>query len=159
MQIANKTVVSIHYTLTDPDGDVLDSSRDSEPLAYLHGSRNIISGLENALAGKAKGDTLKVTIAPEDGYGMRDDSLVANVPRAQFQGSDIEVGQQFQTEGPHGQAVVTITKIENDQVTVDGNHPLAGVALTFDVEVVEVRAATPVELSHGHVHGAGGHHH
>jgi FKBP-type peptidyl-prolyl cis-trans isomerase SlyD len=159
MQIANKTVVSIHYTLTDPDGDVLDSSRGAEPLAYLHGSRNIISGLESALAGKAKGDTLKVTIPPEEAYGVRDDTLVAEVPRAQFEGTDVAVGQQFHTEGPHGKAVVTVTKVDSDQVTVDGNHPLAGVSLTFDVEIVEVRAATPVELAHGHVHGPGGHHH
>ncbi len=159
MQIADKTVVSIHYTLTDPDGDVLDSSRGAEPLAYLHGSRNIISGLENALAGKSKGDTLKVTIPPEEAYGARDDSLVANVPRAQFEGADVAIGQQFHTPGPQGQAVVTVTGVEGDQVTVDGNHPLAGIALTFDIEIVEVRVATPVELAHGHVHGPGGHHH
>jgi FKBP-type peptidyl-prolyl cis-trans isomerase SlyD len=159
MQIANKTVVSIHYTLTDPDGDELDSSRGAEPLTYLHGSRNIISGLENALAGKTKGDTLKVTIPPEEGYGVRDEALIASVPRAHFEGADVAVGQQFHTEGPQGQAVVTVTKVEDDHITVDGNHPLAGVALTFDVEIVEVRAATPVELAHGHVHEPGGHHH
>jgi FKBP-type peptidyl-prolyl cis-trans isomerase SlyD len=161
MQIAKNVVVVIDYTLTGPDGKTIDSSIGKEPLPYLHGAGNLIPGLENALLGKSKGDTLKVTIAPEDAYGIRDDKLIQVVPKSAFQGvPKLDVGMQFRSQGQGGApVVVTVTKVEGDNVTVDANHALAGIPLTFDVAVKDVRAATKEELEHGHVHGPGGHHH
>ena len=160
MQIAQDSVVSIHYTLTSDAGEVLDSSSGGEPLAYLQGHGNLIPGLERELEGKKAGDKLKVRIAPGDAYGEHDEQLIQDVPRAAFQGvTDIQVGMQFQAQSNHGPRTVTITKVSGDTITVDGNHPLAGQHLNFDVEVTEVRKATQEELSHGHVHGPGGHHH
>ncbi len=160
MQISPNKVVSIHYTLKNDAGDVLDSSAGREPLAYLHGAGNIVAGLENALEGKASGDKLNVRVAPEEGYGPRHDALVQDVPRDAFQGvDDIQPGMQFHAQGPSGPMVVTVVKTGDDSVTVDGNHPLAGETLHFDVEVADVRDATEEEQEHGHVHGAHGHHH
>ncbi len=160
MQIAEKSVVSIHYTLTNAEGNVLDSSEGQDPLAYLHGASNIIPGLENALVGKSVGDSLKVTVEPEEGYGPVRDELVQDVDRSAFSGIEsIEIGMQFMAQTPWGEQPVTVVKVEGDNITLDGNHPLAGQTLTFDVEVVEVRAATDEEVEHGHAHGAGGHHH
>lgn len=160
MQIAKDTAVQIHYTLKNDAGEVLDSSDGAEPLAYLQGHGNLISGLEKALEGKSAGDSLNVSIAPQDGYGVRDQSLVQDVPRSAFKGiPKVEVGMQFQAESNHGPRTVTVTQVSKDSVTVDGNHPLADQTLHFAVQVVEVRAASAEELSHGHVHGAGGHHH
>lgn len=160
MQIAANAVVSIHYTLTNAAGDKLDSSEGQEPLAYLHGASNIIPGLENALVGKAVGDKLSVTVEPEEGYGEVREELVQEVDRSNFEGIDaVEPGMQFMAQTPWGQQPVTVVKVEGDNVTLDGNHPLAGQTLSFDVEVVEVREATEEELSHGHVHGEGGHEH
>ncbi len=160
MEIANQRVVYIHYTLTNDAGDVLDSSRDGEPLAYLHGSGNIIAGLENALTGKQAGDKLTVQVAPAQGYGERDEALVQDVPRRAFEGiSEIQPGMAFNAQSSRGPTRVVVTRVVGDMVTVDGNHPLAGENLTFDVEITEVRTATAEELSHGHVHGPGGHHH
>jgi FKBP-type peptidyl-prolyl cis-trans isomerase SlyD len=160
MKIAQDSVVSIHYTLKDDAGQVLDSSSGGEPMAYLHGFGNIIPGLENALEGRGAGDKLDVTVAPEHGYGERDDRLVQDVPRSAFRGvADIAPGMQFQAQGPQGVRVVTVTKVEQETVTVDANHPLAGQTLHFAVEVTEVREASAEELEHGHVHGAHGHHH
>lgn len=160
MQIAQDSVVSIHYTLTSDAGEVLDSSSGGAPLAYLQGHGNLIPGLERELEGKRTGDRLKVRIAPADAYGEHDEQLVQDVPRAAFQGvADIQVGMQFQAQSNYGPRTVTITKVAGDTITVDGNHPLAGQHLNFDVEVTDVRAATQEELSHGHVHGPGGHHH
>ncbi len=160
MLIEQDKVVLIHYTLTDEAGKVLDSSSGGNPLAYLHGQGNIISGLESALNGKQAGDKLSVRVEPADGYGVRDDALVQQVPRRQFGGADLQPGMQFHAQTSKGHArVVTVTRISGDMVTVDGNHPLAGEVLNFDVEVAEVRDATQEELEHGHVHGPGGHHH
>jgi FKBP-type peptidyl-prolyl cis-trans isomerase SlyD len=160
MQIAANCVAYIHYTLTDPSGSVLDSSSGGEPLAYLHGAGNIIPGLEQALEGKQAGDTLSVTVEPEQGYGVRDEALVQQVPRRAFQGvRDIKPGMRFHANTGHGDAQVIVTSIQGDMVTIDGNHALAGVTLTFAVEVTKVREATSEELMHGHVHGAGGHDH
>jgi FKBP-type peptidyl-prolyl cis-trans isomerase SlyD len=160
MLIAQDKVVLIHYTLTNDDGKVLDSSSGREPLAYLHGKGNIISGLESALDGKQAGDKLNVRVEPAEGYGVRDDALVQQVPRRQFGGANLKPGMQFHAQTSQGHArVVTVTRVVGDMVTVDGNHPLAGEALNFDVEVAEVRDATQEELEHGHVHGPGGHHH
>lgn len=160
MQIEDSRVATFHYTLTDDDGNTVDSSRGKEPLSYLHGSNNIVSGLEQALAGKQVGAALKVDVAPEDGYGLRRDQLVQTVPRSVF-GEDTEVkqGMQFRAESNVGEVTVTVTEIEGDQITVDGNHPLAGQTLHFDVEITDVREASEEEVVHGHVHGAGGHAH
>lgn len=160
MKIAKDKVVSIEYTLRDNDGNILDTSEGREPLAYLHGNGNLIPGLEAQLEGKGADEALKVVVAPADGYGEFDAAQIVNVPKSQFAGvAELAVGMQFTASGPEGQQVVTVTKIENDTVTVDGNHPLAGQTLNFDVKIVSVREATADELSHGHVHGAGGHHH
>jgi FKBP-type peptidyl-prolyl cis-trans isomerase SlyD len=157
MLIAQDKVVLIHYTLTDDAGKVLDSSSSGEPLAYLHGQGNIIPGLEKALDGKRAGDKLNVRVEPAEGYGVRDDSLVQQVPR---RAPNVQPGMQFHAQSAQGQTrVVTVTRIQGDMVTVDGNHPLAGEVLNFDVEVAEVREPTGEELEHGHVHGPGGHHH
>jgi FKBP-type peptidyl-prolyl cis-trans isomerase SlyD len=161
MLIARNKVVLIDYTLTDDSQQVLDRSEQGEPLAYLHGAANIIPGLENALEGKKAGESLKVRIAPADAYGERDDRLVQMVPREMFEdSSEIQAGMQFHSADEEGNVtVVTVTSVTNDTITVDANHPLAGVPLTFSVTVVEVRDATPEEMTHGHVHGPGGHHH
>jgi len=160
MSISNNSVASIHYTLTDGEGKVIDSSQGQEPLAYLHGAGNIIPGLEKALAGKVVGDKFTVSIPASEAYGLRDGSMVQELPSNMFSGIDkIDVGMEFHAETEHGLQVVTVTKVEGDTVTIDGNHPLAGVDLTFDVEVAEIREATQEELEHGHAHGAGGHHH
>jgi FKBP-type peptidyl-prolyl cis-trans isomerase SlyD len=129
-------------------------------LAYLHGSGNIIPGLEKALEGKQAGDKLNVRVDAADAYGERDDALTQDVPLSMFQGVDqIEEGMRFQAQTSAGVQVVTVTRVSGDSVTVDGNHPLAGKPLTFDVNVVEVRDASGEELEHGHVHGEGGHAH
>ena len=158
--IANDTVVRFNYTLTNSDGDVLDKSN-GEPLAYLHGHHNIIPGLEVQMEGKGAGDKFTVTVAPEDAYGEYLAEAVQEVPRANFQGvENIEVGMQFQSQTDDGHVMlVTVKDVNDDVVVVDGNHPLAGVTLTFDVEVVDVREATADEIAHGHAHGVGGHHH
>jgi len=160
MKIAHEKVVSIHYTLTNGEGTVLDSSTGNDPLAYLHGFGNIIPGLENALEGREAGEKLSVTVDPEQGYGSRDERLVQAVPRSAFKGvAELAPGMQFQAQGPEGTRLVVVTQVTQDLVTVDANHPLAGQTLHFEVEISEVREATAEELEHGHVHGPGGHHH
>ncbi len=159
MQVADNMAVSIHYTLTNDDSEVLDSSIDGEPLVYLHGTGNIIPGLEDALLGKAVGDKFKVRIAAKDAYGEQNDEMIQVIPRAMFEGiEEIEVGMMFHADVSSGSGEVTIIKIDGDDITIDGNHPLAGMALTFDVEVVDARPATKEEAEHGHIHGAGCHH-
>jgi len=160
-KIADDHAVTIHYTLTNNAGDILDTSVDGEPLVYLHGAGNIIPGLEDALLGKAQGDDFKVTIQPEDGYGVRHPELMQVMPRSAFGGAgQLEVGMEFTAQGSDGHMQrVGITAIDGDNITIDGNHPLAGEVLNFSVTVEEVRKATREEMEHGHVHGAGGHHH
>ena len=161
MNVAQDKVVLIHYTLKNDAGAVIDSSSGGDPLAYIHGQGNIIPGLEKALDGKQKGDKVSVKVDPAEGYGVRDDALVQSVPRRAFGGvPDIKPGMQFHAQGEQGHTrVVTVTGVKGDMVTVDGNHPLAGENLNFDVEIAEVRDATEEEMEHGHVHGPGGHHH
>jgi FKBP-type peptidyl-prolyl cis-trans isomerase SlyD len=161
MIIANDCVVAFHYTLTDDNGTVIDSSKGQDPLTYLHGHGGIIPGLENELTGKTIGDAMKVVVQPADGYGELNPELIQPVPRAAFQGVDqIEVGMQFQAQGQGGQMqTVVVKEVDDENVTVDANHPLAGQVLNFDVSIEAVRAASEEELSHGHVHGAGGHQH
>lgn len=160
IKIAENTVVAIDYTLRSDEGEIIDSSQGREPLNYLHGHGNIISGLENALLGKVAGDSLQVRIEPKEAYGEREDSLVASVDRAQFEGAgEVQAGMRFRAQTESGPRVFTVTAVEGDKVTVDGNHALAGAYLNFDVKVVSVRQASREEIEHGHVHGPGGHHH
>lgn len=159
MKIANDLAVAIHYTLTDEHGETIDSSIGSEPLVYLQGHANIIPGLEKALLGCSVGDKKQVVVQPADGYGEYDEELIQAVPREMFEGIDeIEVGMEFQVQGPAGAHFVEVTEVQEDSITVNGNHALAGKVLNFDVEVIEVRPATDDELSHGHIHGEGCHH-
>ncbi|NCA86615.1 MAG: peptidylprolyl isomerase [Clostridia bacterium] len=160
MKIAKNKVVGIHYTLTDGQGVTLDSSDGRDPLYYLHGNGHLIPGLERELENKQKDDDLKVTIQPEDAYGVRNDKMVYVIDRAKFPDpKSIEPGMTFTSHTEEGDINLTVVKIEGDDVTLDANHPLAGQELTFDVKVVEVRDASEEELDHGHVHGPGGHHH
>ena len=160
MKIADNKVALIHYTLTNADQDVLDSSEGQEPLAYIHGHGHIVPGLENALDGRSKGDRFSVTVSAQEGYGEHDERLTQAVPRQMFSGvEEIEVGMQFHAQTEQGMQVVTVVSVADDTITIDGNHPLAGQDLHFDIEVVDVRDASAEELEHGHVHGEGGHHH
>lgn len=161
MQIEKHKVVSIDYSLKDDEGNLIDSSEGNDPLAYLHGMGNIIPGLENELEGKKVGDSLSVRIEPKDGYGEKSDALTQVVPKEMFEGTDdIQVGMQFHAADEQGNMqVITVSAVNGDEITVDGNHPLAGVHLNFDVKVVDVRDASAEEIEHGHAHGAGGHAH
>ena len=160
MEIADGRVAAIHYTLTNDAGEVIDKSAADAPLSYLQGAGNIIPGLEQALAGRKTGDSLTADIAPEHGYGPRHDGLIQVVPRSAFEGVDsVQPGMQFEARTAQGPLMVTVTKVDTEEVTVDGNHPLAGQNLNFAVEVMDVRDASVEELAHGHVHGAGGHEH
>ncbi|WP_201588574.1 FKBP-type peptidyl-prolyl cis-trans isomerase [Psychrobacter fozii] len=155
--IAKDTAVKFNYTLKDDEGNILDQSPEGQPLAYLHGHSNIIPGLEQQLEGKSAGEQVNAVVEPADGYGEYQEQAVQHVPRDNFQGvEDIQPGMQFQSEAGGQVMLVTVTAVNDEEVTVDANHPLAGKRLTFDVEIQEVRAATEDELSHGHVHGAGG---
>jgi FKBP-type peptidyl-prolyl cis-trans isomerase SlyD len=159
--IATGKVVGFHYTLTNDHGEVLDSSAGSTPLMYLHGSGNIVPGLEDALVGRGPGDNLKVVVQPEDGYGEKHGPGPQPVPRDAFPaGMAVEPGMQFAVEGPDGNPIpVWVTSVEDNAVHIDVNHPLAGSRLHFEVDVVSIRDATDAEREHGHPHGAGGHHH
>ena len=160
MPIAQNSVVTIHYTLKDDAGEVIDTSRESDPVAYLHGHGNLVPGLERELEGKNTGDKVNVSVAPDQGYGEYDKNLVQQVPRRALQGiANVKVGMRLQAQTPQGPRAVVVTRLVGDMVTIDGNHPLAGKNLNFDVEITDVREATEEELEHGHVHGAGGHHH
>lgn len=154
MKIQNNAVVSIHYTLTNEAGEVIDSSEGKNPLKYLHGAGNIIPGLENELLDCVAGDSKKVTVQPKDGYGEKIDDLIQKLPHEAFSGIDtVEEGMEFQAQGQDGSVqYVVVTKVEDDGITIDGNHALAGQVLNFDVSVVEVREATETEIEHGHVH-------
>ncbi|MFD1002840.1 peptidylprolyl isomerase [Ohtaekwangia kribbensis] len=156
MQITKNTVAAIHYTLRDNEGNVIDTSSGRDPLHYLHGAGNLIAGMEEGLEGKIKGDKFQLKIEPAKGYGEKDPAMIQQVPRSAFGDQDVRPGMKFSTN--HGN-VVTVTHVGLESVTVDANHELAGVELNFDVEVMEVRSATNEEISHGHVHGPGGHHH
>lgn len=160
MHVEKNRVVTLNYTLRDEQGTILDASNGRRPLSYLHGKGNIIPGLEQALVGKAAGDRLDVTVAPEQGYGPRDERLVQIVPRTKF--GDVQglaPGMQVRATGQRGPRMVTVVRVDRDFVTIDGNHPLAGRTLHFSVEVAEVRKATHEEVAHGHAHGPDGHHH
>ncbi|GHV94899.1 peptidyl-prolyl cis-trans isomerase [Spirochaetia bacterium] len=154
MIIEKNRVVSIDYTLTDDKNNVLDSTSGQEPLDYLHGFGNIIPGLENALEGKSQGEHFTVHIPAADAYGERNDQMIAEISIENFKGVDeVKPGMQFHTQGPEGIRLITVTSVEGDMVTIDGNHPLAGVNLNFDGAITAIREASEEELLHGHVHG------
>lgn len=160
MQIAKNKVVTFEYTLTSPKGEVMDTSVGGEPLVYLHGVGGIIPGLESALDGKQTGDSVKAVVTPEQAYGERSEEMVQEVPRSAFGPvKEIKPGMSFQGHTPKGPRSVTVVAVNGDQITIDANHPLAGQTLHFDVKVLKVRDATPEEITHGHAHGPGGHHH
>jgi FKBP-type peptidyl-prolyl cis-trans isomerase SlyD len=160
MIISENAAVLFHYTLTDEEGTQLDSSKGKEPLAYLHGHKNIIPGLEQAMEGKQAGDVMVVNVEAADAYGEIQEQMIQEVPRKTFQADDITVGMRFEAQTPNGPVSVVVTGVTEETVTVDGNHPLAGKTLNFDVRVDTVREATEEELTHGHIHGAaGGHEH
>ena len=160
MDIGPETVVVFHYTLRGEDGTELETSRGADPSAYLHGANNIIPGLESAMADRAAGDVFSTTVAPADAYGLRNPDQVQRVPvkHLVFKGK-LRPGAVVQLSTSEGMRAVTVTKAGRHTADIDTNHPLAGQTLTFDVEIVELRAATAEELTHGHAHGPGGHHH
>lgn len=161
MQIAKDLVATIDYTLKDDDGNVMDTSEGTPGLAYIHGAMNIIPGLEKALEGKSVGDSVSVSIPPEEAYGFRDDEKIQNVPKEMFEGSDeIEIGREYYGVSPDGHPVsFRVLEIQEEEVKIDGNHPMADLTLHFDVNITDIREATTEELSHGHVHGPEGHEH
>jgi FKBP-type peptidyl-prolyl cis-trans isomerase SlyD len=153
MQVEKNKVVEIDYTLKDEKGDVLDTSEGREPLSYIQGVGNLISGVENALEGKSSGERVEITVPPETGYGVRDDSLVLKIEREKFaEVKDLKEGQRFRMDTPDGPVIFTVVNFDDTEVLVDGNHPLAGMTLNFDITVQSVREATTEELEHGHVH-------
>ncbi len=160
MIIGNESVVLFHYTLYDESGEELETSRGSEPTAYLHGAGNIIPGLESAMAGRATGDVFSATVPAEKAYGARDPYKKQRVPvkHLVFKGK-LSRGMVVQLNTSEGRIPVTVLKAGRHSADIDTNHPLAGQALTFDIEILEVRAASAEELAHGHAHGPGGHHH
>lgn len=154
MEIQHNSVVGMHYTLKNDDGEVIDSSEGGSPLVFIQGHGNIIHGLESALAGLKVGDSREVVVEPVDGYGEYDDELVQEVPRSAFEGIDtLEVGMQFHADTEDGIVPITVMEISDDVITVDGNHELAGERLHFSVTIDSIREATAEELAHGHIHG------
>jgi FKBP-type peptidyl-prolyl cis-trans isomerase SlyD len=157
MTIQDKKVVSFHYTLTNQDGEQMETTRDKEPMTYLHGAQNIIPGLEKAMAGRSVGDEFQVTLEPADAYGEKKEANIQRISSKHFRfPKKLKPGQIVGLQTRKGPVQVTIVKVGRFNVDVDSNHPLAGQALTFDVEVSSVRDATEEEISHSHVHGPGG---
>ena len=153
-------VVSFHYTLKNADDVQLESSREQDPMSYLHGANNIIIGLEKAMEGHEVGDEFVVTVEPEEAYGARNEKNIQRVPLKRLKGvGKIAPGQILNLQTNKGPVQVTVLKVGRFNVDVDGNHPLAGKQLTFEVEVTGIREATEEELQHRHVHGPGGHQH
>jgi FKBP-type peptidyl-prolyl cis-trans isomerase SlyD len=153
-------VVAFHYTLKNADGEQMETSRDKVPMTYLHGANNIIPGLEKAMEGHAVNDEFSVTVEPEEAYGVRNENNVQRLPLKRLKGiGKVSVGQVLNLQTEKGQVQVTVLKVGRFNIDVDGNHPLAGEQLTFDVEITEIREASEEELEHRHVHGPGGHQH
>ena len=161
MRISEQKVVTMNYEVVDDQGQLIDRSEEGGPLAYIHGNGQLIPGLETALEGRGKGDKVAVDVPPEQGYGERDEEGVQTVARNQFDDSvEIEVGMQFEAQDDdEGHQIVTVVAVDGENITLDTNHPLAGKNLCFEVEILDVRDASAEELSHGHVHGPGGHDH
>jgi FKBP-type peptidyl-prolyl cis-trans isomerase SlyD len=152
-------VISFHYTLTNQAGQVLDSSKGEEPMHYLEGSETLIPGLVPVLAAMKAGESKAVDVGPDQAYGARDEKLEVSVPREQVPKKDVKVGDHFQVSLDDEERIVLVSKVSDTEVTLDGNHPLAGQTLHFDLQVMEIRDATEEEVTHGHAHGPGGHHH
>jgi len=160
LKISKYKAVNVHYSLSNNEGEVLDSSEGGEPLSFIHGIGALLPSLERSLEGKPVGEKIIISIEPEDAYGLRDESLVHTVTRDAFSGVDkLEVGMCFQSSGGQEPEGIIISRINGDQITVDSNHPLAGVVLNFDIDILSVRDATEEELKHGHIHGPDGHKH
>lgn len=156
MNISEQTVVTMHFTVSAPDGTQIDSSKESEPMVFLQGSHYLIQGLEEHLEGKQAGDKFKLDVEPELAYGERHDTLVQEVPKSMFEGMEISSGMTFRATTDEGEQSVMILDVDDETVVVDGNHPLSGITLTFDVEVLDVRKATDEEIAHGHPHSPEG---
>ena len=157
MKIAPNKVVVMHYAVSDNEGTLIDSSYDHNPLAIIHGTGYMIPGLEDALVDHEVGDKFEVDVPAEKAYGERHDGYVQTVPKAMFEGiENLEVGTQLRATTDEGEQTVIVIDVQEEEITVDGNHPLAGINLQFDVEILEVRDATEEELAHGHVHSEGG---
>ena len=160
MNIAKDCIVQFHYQLLDEEQQELENSRVAEPVAYLHGANNIFPKMETELAGKAVGDKLSVTLAPEDAYGFRQDNAERRISRKHVQGkAKLKPGMVVNVQTDQGQRQVVLRKVGKFVVDVDTNHPMAGKTLTFNIEIIDVREASAEELSHGHAHGVGGHQH
>lgn len=156
MEITKDRVVSMHYTLTNPAGEVLDTSKGHNPLVWLQGHGNLIGGLEARLEGATPPANLTITVPAAEAYGLRDPKRIVPATRSQFPADvDLKPGLQFQTDGPEGPMIVTVSQVSGDTITLDANHPLAGVDLTFAVELLDIRAATADEVAHGHIHSNG----
>lgn len=157
MSIEDRKAVSFHYTLTNDEGEELESSRERDPMVYLHGYRNIIPGLETAMTGRDVGDTFQVTVEPAQAYGERNPNSVQRISAKHFPDvKRLSPGQLVSLKTKQGPIQATIVKVGRFNVDVDANHPLAGKTLTFDVEITDIRDATQEEIDHGHVHGPGG---
>lgn len=160
MQIEKNKVISFHYRLTDEEGTEIENSYDGDPVAYLHGYRNIIQGLEQAMAGKQSGESFTTTVEPELGYGLRKESSVQRIPiKHLMTKGKLKPGMVVAVQTEHGARQVTVVKVGKFNVDVDTNHPFAGKVLNFAVEILDVRDASAEEIAHGHAHGVGGHHH
>jgi FKBP-type peptidyl-prolyl cis-trans isomerase SlyD len=158
MPIGSEKAVTISYTLKDDQGKILDTSEGHEPLTYLHGMGTIVPGLEKALEGKEVGDAIAVTLSPEEGYGQRDETQIRNLPLRKLPEGKVEVGMRYRVKTDGGYLLALVTAVRGDFATIDANHPLAGMTLHFDVKIEGIRDATADEITHGHVHGPGGHH-
>jgi len=159
MQIENNKVATLSYHLKNAQGELLDKADAGQPFIYLHGANNIVVGLESRLAGKTMGDSVSAVVPPEEAYGVRDDSLTQEIPRNMFENMDetmLVAGAQFEAQTNAGREIITIVSVSDDTISIDANHPLAGETLHFDIEVLSVREASAEEISHGHVHAAGG---
>jgi FKBP-type peptidyl-prolyl cis-trans isomerase SlyD len=160
MKIENNKVVGIEYTLKDKDGAVVDTNAGSgEPLYFIQGLGTIVPGLERSMNGKAVGESFDVTVKAADGYGEFDANRKRRIPKSALNGMEVQVGQMLQASGPEGASVVTVSDVTETEIEIDGNHPMAGKDLFFSIKVTEIRDATQEEISHGHAHGPGGHHH
>lgn len=159
MHVAANTVVKLKYTLKNEAGEVVDTTEGRSPFLYLHGTGAIVAGLEKALEGKAEGDSVEVRLTPEEGYGVRDESRVRNIPLRKIRDKRPQPGQRYPAEVDGRMQLVQVESVRGDYARIDANHPLAGMTLHFQVEVVGLREATPEEIAHGHVHGEGGHQH
>ena len=157
MKIAENTVADIHYAVSDSEGTLIDSSYDHNPLSVIHGTGYLIPGLESALTDHVAGDKFDVEVDADNAYGQRDDNFVQTVPKEMFENiEDINIGTQLRATTDDGEQTVIVVDVNDDSITVDGNHPLSGIDLKFEVEIMEVRDATEDELAHGHVHAEGG---